>query len=248
MRMDILAAIAVVTVALFGTVPAQEAPPAFSSGQERPSRGMGVGGQITAIEGTTITLQTFHGETAKVKITSSTRFMKDREEAKISDFKVGDRVFAAGEQGKDGVWTAQALRARSGEPGAGRGGMGGGQAKPEDNGKSYILGVVTKISGTQLTVKKPDNAEQVIEADDDTSFRNERRESVTLADVKVGDFVRGQGEVKNGVFVPIELIAGKPRGPRMGAMAPPDGAPHSQVAPGSAAPNSVEPDSSDQKK
>src|SRR5208337_2171051 len=101
---------------------------------------------------------------------------------KISDFKVGDRVFAAGEQGKDGVWTAQMVRARSGEPGAGRGGMigGGGRAKPEDNGKSYILGVVTKIDGTQLTVKKPDNAEQVIEADEETSFRNERRESVTL--------------------------------------------------------------------
>ncbi len=84
----------------------------------------GVGGQITAIEGSTITLQTFRGESAKVNITSSTRLMKDRNEAKLSDFKVGDRVFASGEQDKDGVWTAQTLAERSG--GGFRGGMMGG--------------------------------------------------------------------------------------------------------------------------
>ncbi len=152
----------------------------------------GVGGQITAIEGSTLTLQTFRGETAKVNITSSTRLTKDRNEAKLSDFKVGDRVFAAGEQGKDGVWTARMLAQRSG--GGLRGGMA--QQKPEDNGKTYILGEVAKIDGTKLTIKKPDNSEQVIEVDDDTSFRNERRESVTLAEMKVGDFVRGQGSTE----------------------------------------------------
>ena len=85
-------------------------------------------------------------------------------------------------------------------------------AKPEDNGKTYILGEVAKIDGTKLTIRKPDNSEQVIEVDDDTSFRNERRESVTLADIKIGDFVRGQGALKNGVFVPHELHAGRARG------------------------------------
>ncbi len=98
--------------------------------------------------------------------------------------------------------------------------------KPEDNGKSYILGEVTKIDGTKLTIKKPDNTEQVIEVDDDTSFRS-GRESVTLAEVKIGDFVRGQGALKNGVFVPKELNAGRARGARQGA-APPDGAPQNQ--------------------
>jgi len=29
------------------------------------------------------------------------------------------------------------------------------QLKPEDNGKTYILGEVTKIDGVKLTVKKP---------------------------------------------------------------------------------------------
>jgi hypothetical protein len=197
----------------------------------------GVGGQITAIEGSTVTLETFRGETAKVKITSSTRLMKDGSEVKLSEFKVGDRVFAAGDQDKDGVWTAQMFGQRNG---GGR--MGGALAKPEDNGKTYILGELVKIDGTKLTVKKPDNTEQVIEVDDDTSFRNERRESVTLADMKVGNFVRGQGAVKSGVFVPKELNSGRPRGPR--SIAPP--APMSDSAPPSQ--KQAMPDSDEQAK
>jgi hypothetical protein len=237
MRLKILAAIAVLATGLCSTAMAQDAPPPGQDGTRggrAPGANFpGVGGQITAIEGSTLTLQTFRGETAKVIITSSTRLTRDRNDAKLSDFKVGDRVFAAGELGKDGAWTARVLAERSG---GGRGGME--QQKPEDNGKTYILGAVAKIDGTKLTIKKPDNSEQVIEVDDDTSFRNERRESVTLAEIKVGDFVRGQGTLKNGVFVPKELNAGRPRGPRQAA-APPGGA--------SQAPDQTAPPANDQK-
>jgi hypothetical protein len=106
------------------------------------------------------------------------------------------------------------------------GGLRGGmpQQKPEDNGKTYIFGEVASIDGTKLTIKKPDNSEQVIEVDDDTSFRNERRESITLAEIKVGDLVRGQGALKNGVFVPKELHTGRPHGSRQSAV-PPDAIP-----------------------
>jgi hypothetical protein len=236
MRLKILAAVAVLAAGLCGTAVAQDAPPPGQGGT-RGGRGPGanfpgIGGQITAIDGSTITLQTFRGETAKVNITSSTRLTKDRNEAKLSDFKVGDRVFASGEQGKDGVWTARMLAERTG--GGFRGGMmGAAQLKPGDNGKTYIAGEVIKIDGTKLTIKKPDNTEQIIEVDDDTSFRS-GRESVTLAEVKIGNFVRGQGILKNGVFVPKELNAGRARGPRQGA-APLEAVPQtpSQTAPAS---------------
>jgi hypothetical protein len=78
---------------------------------------------------------------------------------------------------------------------------------------------------------RPDGVTQVIGVDEETSFRHGGRrmaamingsgpveagggqsagsgageESVTLADVKVGDRVVGPGTVKNGVFVPTEL-------------------------------------------
>ncbi len=227
MRVNVLAAAAVLTAVFCGAAMAQDAPPQVNSGQQRPGRGAGVGGQITAIEGSTITLDTFSGGIAKARITSSTRFMKDREEAKRSDFKLGDRVFVSGGQDKDGVWTAEIVRGRTGGGGFSRGpAMGGAQAKPEDNGRSYILGEVARIDGTKLTIRKPDNTEQVIEVDDETSFRS-GRESATFADVKIGDFVRGQGALKNGVFVPRELIAGRVRGARQGIAAP-DAAPQNQ--------------------
>lgn len=210
MRSNTFVTIAILVAALCAPAMAQDMQPQYQ-GQEQPGRRMGVGGQITAIEGSTITLQTFRGDTARVSVTQATQFMKDRQPAKVTDFKVGDMIMVRGEQGKDGTWSAEVVRGRSGGDFA-RGGMHGQRPNPEDNGKTFIVGEVTKIDGTKLTIRKPDSTEQIIEVDDGTSFRNERRESVTLADFKVGDFVHGQGELKNGVFVPRQLMSGRPRG------------------------------------
>lgn len=249
MRVKTLAAVAILVAGMTVVAVGQYAP-----GQGG-GRGMGqfhgVGGQITAINGDTLTLQTFRGETATVKVTSSTQIRKDGAEANLSDFKVGDRIMVAGEQDSNGVWVAKVLGQRSGQHGPGMGGqrgsgmgMGGQRPAPEDNGKTYIAGTVTRIDGTRLTVKKLDGTEQVIAVDDDTSFRNDRRESVTLADVKVGDFVRGPGALKSNVFVPSQLTAGANR-PRQ---APPAGSqpgvPPADVPPQSPAP----PDSSNDRK
>lgn len=38
-------------------------------------------------------------------------------------------------------------------------------------------------------------------------------ESITLADIQVGEYVRGTGSVKGGTFVPVELVVME-RGPR----------------------------------
>ena len=102
----------------------------------------------------------------------------------------------------------------------------------EDLGKTYITGTVTAIDmdNARLTVKRPDGVSQTIQADEGTSFRRGGRraqaamngspmngnaatasgtntggESITLADVKTGEMVGGQGALKNGVFVPTEL-------------------------------------------
>jgi hypothetical protein len=254
MQMKALAALAILAAGLAGIAVAQDTPPAGAPPQngQRMGRGtggdfQGVGGQIMAIDGNTVTLQTFRGDTAKVKVTGSTIIRKEGAAAKLTDFKVGDRIMVAGEQGKDGVWVAQMLGQRRGGEGSPRaGGMGGQRPAPEDNGKTYIFGTVTKIDGARLTVKKPDGAEQMVEVDDDTSFRNERRESITLADVKVGDIVRGQGAAKDGVFVPRQLTKGtvRPRQlPLSGAQ--PGVQTQSPAAPQSQSPQSeVVPDSS----
>jgi hypothetical protein len=160
--------------------------------------GQGTAGNITAINGDTLTLKTLSG-TETVKVTSETMFRRDRESAKLADFKVGDTVFVMGDKSGD-TWTARMVASRTGGP----------MMNPDDLGKKFIIGEVTKIDGTKITLKRPDKQEQTIEVDDDTSFRNSRRESVTLADVKVGDRVGGRGSVKDGTFVPSVLTVGLP--------------------------------------
>lgn len=176
-----------------------------SGGERRRMMGPGVAGAITEINGDTIVVKSMEGTPTTIKISSSTQFRMDREPAKLADFKVGDMVFVGGEKDGANNWKAQFVAKRSGTAGSG-GGMGD---MREMLGKRFIAGEVTKIDETKLTVKRIDGETQVIEADENTSFHNDKRESITLADIKVGDKVSGRGEVKNGIFVPSTLNLGE---------------------------------------
>lgn len=168
----------------------------------------GTGGTITAIEGDTITIKTMDGKQATVKVTPETRYRRDRQEAKLSDFKVGDVVMVRGEPSGENTWTAQGVMSNQNM-------AQGMMMMREEMGKKIIAGEVTKIDGTSLTINRPDGQTQVIQVDETTSFRNARRESITLADIKVGDRVFGRGELKDGVFVPAVLNVGAPGEMRM---------------------------------
>jgi hypothetical protein len=115
------------------------------------------------------------------------------------------------------------------------------------------------MDNARMTIQRPDaNTQVTIGFDETTSFKRGRAnlnlemfggeegggagggrrggaggpqaESITLADVKIGDTVAGQGTVKTGVFVPGELTVATPgQGRRRGA-APADGT--SPVPPG----------------
>jgi hypothetical protein len=187
-----------------------QAPPDSSTGQmksdqapsgHRGPRGPGVMGTIMAIDNGTISVKTLEGATAQVSVSDQTEFRRDRQPAKLADFKIGDQVFVRGEQ-KDGVWQAQMIGGRTGGgPGGPRGEM----------GKNFIAGEVKAISGTKLTIARPDGVSQDITVDENTSFRKDK-DSITLADIKVGDHVYGRGEMKNNVFVPSALNLGQPQG------------------------------------
>ena len=79
--------------------------------------------------------------------------------------------------------------------------------KPEDMGKKIIVGEVKAINETKLTIARMDGQMQEIEVDENTSFKKDGY-SITLPDIKVGDFVRGRGELKGTMFVPKELSVG----------------------------------------
>ncbi|MBZ5566624.1 MAG: DUF5666 domain-containing protein [Acidobacteriia bacterium] len=196
-----------------GDQPANNDKPARPETQpRREGRGMrqGVAGAIAEIKPDGFTVKTMDGKTVTVKVTADTRFSKDRQPAKLADFKPGDVVMVGGEPAGTDTWTARFVGSRQG---MGQGNM---QALREGMGKQFIAGEVKAIDGTKLTIARVDGETQTIQVDENTSFRK-GRESITLPDIKAGDKVFGRGAVNSaGVFVPTMLNVGEMRMMMMG--------------------------------
>lgn len=74
------------------------------------------------------------------------------------------------------------------------------RAMEADFGKTWLMGKVTAIDGTKITLTGVlDNATHSVAADENTTFRK-RHDPITLADIQVGDTLRAEGAVKDGVF------------------------------------------------
>lgn len=215
--------------------------------QERGGRNMPPGetvfGKVTAVSKDSLTVSPMQGgDAVTVKVSESTRVMKERQPVKLEDIKTDDAVFVRGKLNGNvmdaaivGIVNPEILqRMQSRGMGAGSG-MGG--FNSEDMGKKFIAGEVKAINETKLTIARPDGQTQEIEVDENTSFRK-GSESITLPDIKVGDFVRGRGELKDNVFVPKELIVGRPQ---MRFIGGPGGAQQEQKKPDSAAPAGTAP-------
>lgn len=89
-------------------------------------------------------------------------------------------------------------------------------------GKTWIQGKVTAIDGVKVTLLGAlDNATHSFVADENTTFRK-RREPITLADIAIGDMLRADGSLKDGVFTATAVIvmgmppSGMRGGPRNG--------------------------------
>jgi preprotein translocase subunit YajC len=78
-------------------------------------------------------------------------------------------------------------------------------------GKTWLAGRITAIDGTRITIEGAvDHAPHAIEVDEDTSFR-QRRDAITLADIKPGQQLRAEGAVKEGVFRATTVMAMNPQ-------------------------------------
>ena len=237
-------------------------PDAQSSGSQRgPGSGTGQGGRrgggirgtVTAVNGSTVMLKTEAGETWTAVSTDNTRVRRDGQQGTVSGIQPGDELMAMGIPDADkheihavmlaGVSAAEVAKAKA------------------NLGKTYIVGRITAINDTQLTVMRSDRVSQTITLDESTSLHrggrpngqamaaagldmgmlgpgggyggrrggnggnagggappDENGESITLADVKVGDTVAGTGALKGTAFVPTDLhVMERPAGGRRGA-------------------------------
>jgi hypothetical protein len=160
-------------------------------------------GRIAAIQGATMRITRPDGSETTIKITDKTEFRRDREPAKLKDFKVGDGVLVRGEENPDSSVTAQMIAGRTGN-----GGPGGGPNRQNPVGtigKDFVLGAVTAIDPPSITVLRTDKIKQVLELNEDTSLRK-GQDSVTMADIQVGDHIFARGALQQNQFVPKTVI------------------------------------------
>jgi hypothetical protein len=189
-------------------------PPAATQGGPEVSRRGGEGrgqvfGKISALQADSIEVTGPDGTKVAIKLTGSTGFRKDRQPAKIGDFKVGDMVMVRTDQsvssGTTAVMVAAAPAGGFGTRGEGRGegrGGGGGQGMIEGTmGKDYVVGEVKSVDAPKLTILRVDSVTQTLELNEDTSLRR-GRDSITMADIHPGDHIFARGVSANDVFVP----------------------------------------------
>lgn len=154
----------------------------FQKGPGRGERGPrgGVGGEVTAIDGNTLTVENRDSESVTVDVTEDTRIflMESGSEGSLSDIQVGSNIGVRGPRNDDGSVEARGIMVMP------AGDMAGGR--------------VTEIDGEQITVEnRRDDESTVISTDGDTEFRVGRDdESGSLSDVTTDSFVMAFGETQ----------------------------------------------------
>lgn len=199
-----------------------------------------VAGTVTAVSGDTLSVKGEDGTVYQVTTTTNTRVMKGMgNPVKLADLKAGDGVMAAGnmDESKKTLHAAFVMVQDAELVKKMRENLG----KTYIAGRVTAI----DADNLKMTVHRQDNVDQTIGFDESTSFKRGRGgrnmvimggpdgasvsggnaragapggdtgESITLADIKVGDNVVGQGSVKNGTFVPTQLMVTTPR-PREG--------------------------------
>jgi hypothetical protein len=184
-------------------------------------------GRIAAIQDGSLKITRPDESEMTVKITDKTEFRRDREPAKLKDFKVGDFILVRGEENADFSITAQLISGRTGN-----GPNGPNRQNPAGTlGKDYVVGEVKVLDPPSITVMRTDNVKQTFELNEDTSLRK-GRESVTMADMQVGDHIFARGALQGNQFVPKMVVVIGPeqwkRMQEMGVTSPGAGRPAKQ--------------------
>jgi hypothetical protein len=180
-------------------------------------KGNGVRGTVTAAAPGSFTIHTDEGDTYKVLYSPNTRLMKDRQPIEAADVHVGDMLMAGGlvDTKAKTVGAVVLLDIDAQEVRKARAAF----------GKTWVMGKVTAVHELKITIERAgDKQAQIVAVDENTSFRK-HREDVTLADIKVGDFISAEGALHADIFLATNLRimdpeTGRGRGPLPGGAPP----------------------------
>ena len=228
-------ALVVAVFALPRMVPAQDVQDGARQGGVAFAGGQMVRGTVTATAADHLTVKTDAGETYQVALSANTRLTKERQPVKVADIKVGDGVGAMGVLDPAtktvhavfvGVIDAEQVKKA-------RENMGKtyitGKVTAIDmdalkvtvlrpDGVSQVIGVdeqtsfkrggrgmAALTSGAGVVDTGPMGGRGNGAGTGNGAANGGGGESITFADVKVGDSIAGQGGMKNGMFVPTQL-------------------------------------------
>ena len=194
-------------------------------GPGAPGHGPRLGGEVTAVDGGSITLRTPNDETLVISTTDETtvRLMETQQEGTLNDIAVGDQVHVHGRPADDGTIEARAIII---EPAGERAG-----------------GRVMGVDGSTITVETRDSTTTTILTNDSTVFR-QGADAVTLAEVTEGVGITAFGTSEDDGSLTASLVLlrpPRPEGPN-GEQQPGQGGPRPEGPNGEQQPGQGGPD------
>ena len=127
---------------------------------------------ITAVNGSSISLETVDGWTRTITVTGDTKLTKDGDDIALSDLEVGDHIRFRQTVDDTGNWTVTAIAVIS----------------------PSVFGQVTAVNGDSITLSQPDGSTVTVHVDSSTEFTVGGETGKALSDVEVGMIVGASGE------------------------------------------------------
>jgi hypothetical protein len=201
-----------------------------------------VRGTVSSVDGGKLSIKTEQGDVYQVAMSPNTRLMKGRDAIKLADVHVGDGIGAMGELDAPNktvhplfVSIVDAEQIKKMRESLGKTWIAG-KVTAIDDLKITVLrsdkvsqtiavdedtsfkrggrGMQQMMRGDGVVTMPPAGAGRPGGTTPGAGGPGGGGESITLADIKVGDQIGGQGSLKNGVFVPTELVVADPNARR----------------------------------
>ena len=138
--------------------------------------GFGAGNiTITAIDGSSVTLETVDGWTRTIEVTADTEITKDGDEAGLGDLEVGDEVRFRQTRADDDTFEVTDLVV----------------VQPT------VVGTVTATDGDSITLRQRDGSSVSVTVDDATEFTVNGETGGSLADIEVGMVLGAAGDLND---------------------------------------------------
>jgi len=235
---------------LFGVVIALPVSAQFGDGTQTTAMGAGrmVRGTVTAATADHLTVKTEAGEVYDIVVTPNTTVRKGRDPMKFADIHTGDAVGAMGELDapKKTVHALMLMVVDAEQVKKAREAMGKTMITGTVTAIDELKITIKRTDDVMQTIAVDEDTSfrkgnrgmgMALGADGLGGGRGQRQgtpaaapnaadagESLTLADVKVGSVVAGQGAIKNGIFVPTQLAISDPAAAQQQRRRRPDGA------------------------